>query len=231
MVGLKYTSELAHFPKNMGERLSSTFNILRDEYKEIRDIAEHKTHMMKIEISGVTIPRVLNFLRFDILMNLIDYSNTGVKPRDKTIEEAFWILDYLIGFDYNKVGSFTRDGAKRAMNEDLTLRRQRYRIEVAVEGRLKDLEEGEVDWSNLRRFFYSHRVQTQLKIMFPNTVDRIYRDLTALFAKTKDPTEPKGRPYISQAVIKSKEYMHDAIQDSVIDVFGKNEEGGWVRTK
>ncbi len=228
---LLYQTTLAGYPKDMDKTFTKAFVPIREEIKELRDVALHKTEMLKLEISAVAIPRILRQLRVDIIVNLVDYGATSSNPRHKTIEEAFWILDDIIGFDWNPKGSFTWDGATRQMNKDLTLRRHKFRIDVEIEGRLEDLENGDVDWSALRSFFFSYKTYAKLSILYPNSVDRIYDDLRTLFSKTKDPTEQGGRPYISQAVNKSKGYMHEAILDSVINVFGTDSEKGWYRNK
>lgn len=215
----------------MRDKRAEIYRSLYDEMKELRYMAELNTEILKTIISEGVIPRIANQLRFDILVNLIDYTATNSAARHKTIKEAFWIIDYIIGFDYNPRGSFTWDGAKRAMSEDVFIKPKKYRLEVEIKGRIEDLEKGDVDWSALRRFFYRYSVQAKIKLMFPNAYKRIYDDLDNLFSFTKDPTEPRGRPYISQATDKNSEYMHEAIQKSVISAFGKNSEDGWIRTR
>ena len=212
----------------INEKLANAFSPLREELKELREIAERNTAELKAIVPSEVIDKTGIQLRKNIILNLTDYNETDVRKRDSTIEEAFFIMqDLLPGWEYNEEGSFTEQGAIDQMKKDLSIRESKFRLNVIVGGRLLDLEKGIVNWSNLRRFFYSYKTKAKLTIMFPNYVKGFYDRLATLFAKTSD----DRRPYISQAVLDNTEYMDKAIKDAIVQVFGTNSEEGWIRTR
>jgi hypothetical protein len=216
----------------------SLYNIgmVRDVYssmteglKDLEEYVKRKTPILKTHVSIKTLDLLLRAIRLEAMINLTDYSATGSQPRDKTITEAFDLLEKLIGFEYNKKGSFTWQGAKDQIEDNVSFNKLRYRLEVVVSGRLEEMEYGIANWNAMRRFFYSQGVKQALWILLPDKAPDFYERLDKLFQEKSDPTQPEGRPYISQALIVSSEYMDEAIQDAIRQVFGTNEEGFVIR--
>ena len=125
----------------INEKLANAFSPLREELKELREIAERNTAELKAIVPSEVIDKTGIQLRKNIILNLTDYNETDVRKRDSTIEEAFFIMqDLLPGWEYNEEGSFTEQGAIDQMKKDLSIRESKFRLNVIVGGRLLDLE-------------------------------------------------------------------------------------------
>ena len=208
----------------MRDKYTDVYMPMRQQLQEIKDTVERGTREFKNAISTEVIEKSAHNLRKKVIGNLTNYTETGVKGRDTLLEEAFWLMELLIGFEWNKDGSFTEPGAIKQMKKDLSIKKHKYRLEVAVSGVLQELELGIVNWDNLRRFFYSEGIRAAIKMFFPIGWKDIYNRLATLFQMSND----IQRPYISQAVLDNIEYMDESMKDSIEKVFG---EGEWDKPR
>lgn len=160
-------------------------------------------------------------IRVETIFNLTDYTKTNSRERDPTQVEAFELLEKLIGFEWNKSGSFTIRGAIDAINEDVNINRTRTRVEVILTGKLEELEKGIITWDNMKRFFYNYGVKQALFILLPNYAPDFYKRLDKLFKKTSE----EGRPYISKAIEDSNKVLRESIEYAIEQAF--DNEGKW----
>lgn len=181
------------------------------------------------EIQFNNIPLLARLIRMDAMANLTNYTSTGARPRHKTIRKAFEYMRDLAGFKFNEHGSFTWQGAQAAMFEDVVIARGKSKtsLKVKITGRLSEMEYGKVNWSNLRRFFYSKNIRSTMQRFYPSHWKNFYKDLAALLKFKRDPTMPFGRKYISSALEYRSEYFHEKIMETIAETF--KFEGHWTK--
>lgn len=155
------------------------------------------------------------------LANLQDYERTDAKKRSKIVEEALEVIEQLVSnYTFNRKGSFTQKGAKRAFKRDVEIGGGKRRKEIIVSGKLKELEEGETNWNGLRGFLYAMRPSVE-KIKGKEDTKRFYQDLARLFRTAK--TTP--RLYLTKAAEDARDSMHESVMESIDEFFeGK---GSW----
>jgi len=203
---------------NLGDSFSQQLKTLTKLAKSKKDIIESK-------IDHDAMSSLQRAIRLEALINLTNYSATGSKPRDTRITDAFDVLADFVGFEYNKTGSFLWAGARDAWTKDITVSSTKLKLGYTIEGKLEELEDGRVNWKNLKRFFYNPGIKAAIKLIYYTTWKDMYSRLDSLFKTTKDPTEPKGRPYIKQAMEEGSDYLHTSIKQIVHESF--NRKGRW----
>ena len=208
----------------MRDKYADVYMPMRQQLQEIKDTVERGKRELINAVSTEVIEKSAHNLRKQVIRNLTKYTETGVNDRGTLLEEEFWLMELLIGFKWNKDGSFTEDGAIKQIKKDLSIKEHKYRLEVAVNGVLQELELGIVNWNNLRRFFYSEGIRAAIKMFFPIGWEDIYSRLATLFQMGDD----IQRPYISQPVLDNTEYMDEAMKDSIEKVFPNGE---WDRPR
>lgn len=210
----------------MANEYRKAYSSLREQFKENRYTVERKTRELQALVPSKVIAKTAQNIRKESLRNLTEYNATGASHRDPILDEAFWLMSILLsGFEYNQDGSFTDKGAVAQMKEDVSIKETKYKLEVIISGKIKELELGITNWKHLRRFFYSEGIKTAIKMIFPIGWQNIYDRLATLFQMSSD----ERRPYISQAINDSTEYMNEAIQDTIEEVFGSD--GDWDRPR
>ncbi len=177
------------------------------------------------ETNHKTLPMLKDIIRLESIINLSSYSATGARPRHSTIREAFDIMSTLLGFQYNPMGSFTHGGATDAYTQDVRVQQSTGELNIEVVGRLEELEEGNVNWDKLIKFFYNPKVKGWIENKFPSQWKGFYNRLSRLFKYKKDPTMPKGRWYITSAVEEGILWLNEKIRHD-IDITFKNK-GQW----
>ncbi len=193
----------------------------------LNEIMEIKFRQIKSEIEMKSLSMLQRMIRIESMLNLTNYTNTGAKPRDSMITEAFSLMKTLIGFEYNPNGSFTHSGARDAFEYYVTAQEGTLRLKYNVEGRLEEMEEGKTDWDNMKRFFYSKKWKAAVYRIFPNSASDFYKRLEKLFNQTQDPTMPSGRKYISSALEDGSEYLDELIRHEINSSFNNN--GIWIK--
>lgn len=196
---------------------------------DINKFMEIKSDRISSDINQTGLSSLRQMIRVESLINLTHYSATNARARDPIIEEAFQIMEDLIGFVYNSEGSFTHSGAVDIFKNDVSMEKNKLRLTVIIEGRLAEMEKGLVNWKNMRRFFYSSGIKQTLQYLYPNAWRDIYKRLNKLFSYTKDPTMPQGRKYISSAIQKGSIYFHNIVKDTVAQAF--DNKGRWYYSK
>lgn len=205
--------------------IGNVHSSLRQQMETLNRVMEQKRNLIETQIENRALTSLQRTIRLESLINLTQYSATGSAPRDSRIIEAFDILTDLVGFEYNDKGSFTWTGARDALKNDVTPSPAKLRLSYTIEGKLEELEDGRTNWKNLKRFFQSYGIKSQIKILYPSQWRDIYNRLDSLFKTRKDPTMPDGRPYISAAMETGAEYLHIYIKDIVHQSF--NGKGRW----
>lgn len=205
--------------------INDIFSDIKDEFENLDLIMYISSKRLASETNHKTLPMLKQVIRLESIINLSSYSATGAQPRHSTIQEAFDMLAHLVGFQYNPTGSYTHGGATDAYSEDVRVQQSTGKLNIEVIGRLADLEEGIVNWNNLRLFFYSPKMFGVIKDEFPNQYKSFYNRLSRLFKYKKDPTMPKGRWYITAAVEEGILWLDEKIRHD-IDITFKNK-GQW----
>jgi len=202
--------------------------IMKDLARSVRnteELMQRKKSQIENDIANVGLPLAQTEIEINAFTNLTNYGATGSQPRDKRIREAFQLLEDLVGFEWETKGSFTSQGARNILEKDMDSFRGKRNLSIEISGKLKELETGQTNWKNLRRFFHSNGVKTRIKLLYPSQWEDIYDRLDSLFKQTQDPTMPEGRPYIRKAAEKGAEYLHESIKWSIHRSFDRK--GRW----
>lgn len=201
------------------------FNPIKREYSDLKNLNIKGEMAIQKEVSKF-LPKLVHSIRYMALRYLTSYAESDTSRRHPTIEKAFGILEEILGFIYNKDGSFTKQGAEDQFEEDVKISQDEGFVEIEVTGRLENMHNSITDWGALRAFFYNSHF---MNYIYDNYSDasQFYADLKSLFSIGYDPTEPNGRPYIFLAAQKKADTIDQQIITSIMDAFGKGE---WVRT-
>lgn len=195
------------------------------QLKTLNRVMERKANSIKTDIDNKALSSLERAIQLETMINLTHYSATGSARRDPRIVQAFDLMSVLVGFVYNHNGSFTRAGARDVFSKNVNASHTKLQLKYTINGKLEELEDGRVNWKNLKRFFYSKKLKTKIIEMYPNQWKNLYDGFDSLFKTSKDPTMPDGRPYISQALEQGSEYLHLYIKDIVHQTFDRK--GRW----
>lgn len=206
--------------------IDDVFDPIEHQIKKMGEEMERAENVLRSKIINDSIPMLERMIRLESIINLTNFSATNSRERDDTITEAFNIMKKMTGFEWNKSGSFTYDGALDAFKKDVSINRGRMKIGVNVNGRLKEMERGKTNWNNLRRFFYNKKVHKMI-YFFYDDAENFYERLNRLFRNMRDPTMPRGRPYISQATEDGSYYFDELIRENISNIF--NNRGEWEK--
>lgn len=208
------------------QRSNKTFDIMVGVLDELDDFLTRKLRTIKNSLYFEAFDQLERSLKFGWMMNLTNYKATNSDKREQVLEDAFELMKFLFQFEYNKDGSFTKQGAADALKEDVKIIRSTNRRKIVISGKLKDLEYGINSWDNMRRYFYRKETKIGVYKYFDdeNTFRNFYSKLDMLFNKDTE----RGRPYISQAITVNSVTMGDVVvRDKIAAAF--NYRGQWVR--
>ncbi|KKM96937.1 hypothetical protein LCGC14_1173160 [marine sediment metagenome] len=206
--------------------INDIYDDIHNELENLNLVMDISSKRLASEINHKTLPMLEQVIRLESIINLSSYTATGARPRHSTIREAFDIMASLVGFQYNPTGSFIHTGATDAYTKDVRVQQSTGELNIEVIGRLADLEEGIVNWHNLKMFFYSKWVRAEVEKRLPTQWKSFYNRLSRLFKYKKDPTMPKGRWYITAAVEEGILWLDEKIRHD-IDITFKNK-GQWL---
>lgn len=211
----------------------SNSSLINDVYTPMKlELMRMNGHMRRIyreiysDIRNKKIPLLARRIEYLSILNMTEYHTAGVNKRHTIIEEAFKILEFFTGFKWNPRGSFMFDGAFDAFKKDVKILITGNKLSINIGGRLEKLEKGESNWNNLRRFFYNPSVRKAIEYVH-SSPDTFYNNLNALFKTKKDPTEPRGRPYVSKAIKDSSVWFDVYMLDTIANTLRQGDK--WVK--
>jgi len=136
----------------------------------------------------------------EAIKNMTSYTYAGVANRERPVELIFEILSLAVGTQWNPTGSFTKKGAREAINNEVEITRPTSRVIITVVKRLARLEDGETDWSwfkslwkkedGIRKYIYA--IDPAKASEMDDVIDNL-------------PTSVPPRPYVGIAAEKVQE--------------------------
>lgn len=198
------------------------FKPVEEDLQMIADFRKQGGRDVETEIATTLLPNVAEIMRLRMLKNMRSYAYSDTDERHSTIIEAFKILEKMLGFKWNEKGSFTKEGAEDQLDEDVQIDTRSKAILIHVSGRLEDMERGKVSWGALRSFFYKKDVKQVVYFFHPDAAG-FYDRLKTLFAFEND----HPRPYVSRAVDRTSDYMHEGMKIIIEKAFPFGE-GEWM---
>ena len=130
------------------------FEPIREDLQMIEDFRTQGGRDVETEIATTLLPNVARMMRSRMIKNMTSYTYSGTDARNVIIEEAFKILEKMLGFKWNEKGSFTKEGAEDQLAKDVQISTQNKSILIYITGRLEDMEKGIVNLQTIRRYNY-----------------------------------------------------------------------------
>lgn len=187
---------------------------------DINRTAEAMRRRFQFDIELDVLPDTIEWVWNEVFENLVSYKHAKVPERSVETKIIFQALEDLIGYSWNREGSFTLEGAFDIIDKDIRFNADKDEARIVTHRRIIALEEGKTNWDGIKAFFNNPRTQARMRIKFKPIR---YQQIMDAVRHVTDNEGAPPRPYVGEAVGRGAEYLNDKIQTMIqndIDTIG-----------